>query len=175
MPSSKCMCGVTLKSLVLIMSETFTQAGHRFFAATLSEMSLCAITPASCPSLFTTPAARICFSYKYCAASSTEASSRTAKISLRDPIKSETFMGSSPSECAHSDRRDSPSFGLAEGSPALARWKASRYVAYTPCTALHHFCLYPASLHLAHAEPFDAPPGNPPFPNHKLLLPPPGQ
>jgi len=45
-----------------MISDAFTHAGHLFSAATLSETSLCEITPTSLPLAFTTPTARTCFS-----------------------------------------------------------------------------------------------------------------
>src|SRR6267378_2389513 len=87
------MSGVTVTSSLVMISDAFIHAGHLFSAATLSDTSLCEITPASLPSAFTTPTARTCFSRRYCAAWCTLISSVMENISLRDPIRSETFIG----------------------------------------------------------------------------------
>src|SRR5258708_11958635 len=78
-----------------IMSDAFIQAGHLFSAATLSETSLWDITPTILPAAFTTPTARTCFSRRYCAAWWTLVSSVMENTSLRDPIRSATFIGPS--------------------------------------------------------------------------------
>src|SRR5712691_2384849 len=85
----------------VMISDAFIQAGHLFSAATLSETSLCEITPVSLPLAFITPTERTCFSRRYCAARCTLVSSVIEKISLRDPMRSDTFTGPS---AGHSGR-----------------------------------------------------------------------
>src|SRR5882672_2809038 len=91
--SSSVISRVTVTSSRVIMSDAFIHAGHLFSAATLSDTSLCEITPESLPSAFTTPTARTCFSRRYCAAWCTLVSSVMENTSLRDPIRSDTFIG----------------------------------------------------------------------------------
>src|SRR6267143_3500511 len=91
--SSSVMSDVTVTSSRVMISDAFIHAGHLFSAATLSDTSLCEITPESLPSAFTTPTARTCFSRRYCAAWCTLVSSVIENTSLRDPIRSDTFMG----------------------------------------------------------------------------------
>src|SRR6266704_6313666 len=66
--SSSVFSVVTVTSSRVIISEAFIQAGHLFSAATLSEMSLWEMTPASLPLPSTTPTVRTCFSRRYWAA-----------------------------------------------------------------------------------------------------------
>src|SRR5712691_6232658 len=91
--SSSVISGVTVTSSRVMISEAFIHAGHLFSAATLSETSLCEITPESLPSAFITPTARTCFSRRYWAAWCTLVSSVIENTSLRDPIRSDTFIG----------------------------------------------------------------------------------
>src|SRR5713226_6285039 len=91
--SSSVISGVTVTSSRVMMSDAFIHAGHLFSAATLSDTSLCEITPESLPLAFTTPTERTCFSRRYCAACCTLVSSVMEKTSLRDPITSDTFIG----------------------------------------------------------------------------------
>src|SRR6267154_6368053 len=99
--SSSVFSAVTATSSRVMMSEVFIQAGHLFSAATLSDTSLWEITPVSLPLAFITPTERTCFSRKYCAAWCTLVSSVIEKISLRDPMRSDTFTGPS---AGHSGR-----------------------------------------------------------------------
>src|SRR6267154_6495130 len=78
-----------------MISVTFDHAGHLFSAATLSEISLCDTTPINFPVESTTPADRTCFSRRYFAASRTLLVSGMENTSLRDPIRSATFIGPS--------------------------------------------------------------------------------
>src|SRR5213078_2158237 len=93
--SSSVFSAVTATSSRVMMSEVFIQAGHLFSAATLSDTSLWETTPVSLPLAFITPTERTCFSRKYCAAWCTLVSSVMEKISLRDPMRSDTFTGPS--------------------------------------------------------------------------------
>src|SRR6266850_3615086 len=93
--SSSVISGVTVTSSRVMISDAFIQAGHLFSAATLSETSLCESTPTSLPFASTTPTARTCFSRRYCAARCTLVSSVMEKTSLREPMRSETFIGPS--------------------------------------------------------------------------------
>src|SRR5437660_3233093 len=93
--SSSVFSAVTVTSSRVMISEVFIQAGHLFSAATLSDTSLCEITPVSLPLAFITPTERTCFSRRYCAARCTLVSSVIEKISLRDPMRSDTFTGPS--------------------------------------------------------------------------------
>src|SRR6266550_5423408 len=99
--SSSVFSAVTATSSRVMMSEVFIQAGHLFSAATLSDTSLWETTPVSLPLAFITPTERTCFSRKYCAAWCTLVSSVMEKISLRDPMRSDTFTGPS---AGHSGR-----------------------------------------------------------------------
>src|SRR5947207_13727548 len=99
--SSSVFSAVTATSSRVMMSEVFIQAGHLFSAATLSYTSLCEITPVSLPLAFITPTERTCFSRRYCAARCTLVSSVMEKISLRDPMRSDTFTAPS---AGHSGR-----------------------------------------------------------------------
>src|SRR5205823_13617996 len=99
--SSSVFSAVTVTSSRVMISEVFIQAGHLFSAATLSDTSLCEITPVSLPLAFITPTERTCFSRRYCAARCTLVSSVMEKISLRDPMRSDTFTGPS---AGHSGR-----------------------------------------------------------------------
>src|SRR5438477_6655319 len=93
--SSSGLSVVTATSSRVMISEVFIQAGHLFSAATLSDTSLCEITPVSFPLAFITPTERTCFSRKYCAAWCTLVSSVMEKTSFRDPMRSDTFTGPS--------------------------------------------------------------------------------
>src|SRR6267143_1929331 len=99
--SSSVFSAVTVTSSRVMISEVFIQAGHLFSAATLSDTSLCEITPLSLPLAFITPTERTCFSRRYCAARCTLVSSVIEKTSLRDPMRSDTFTGPS---AGHSGR-----------------------------------------------------------------------
>src|SRR6266478_3967716 len=89
--SSSGLSVVTATRSRVMISEVFIQAGHLFSAATLSDTSLCEITPLSLPLAFITPTERTCFSRRYCAARCTLVSSVMEKISFRDPMRSDTF------------------------------------------------------------------------------------
>src|SRR6266550_1248523 len=93
--SSSGLSVVTATSSRVMISEVFIQAGHLFSAATLSDTSLCEITPVSFPLAFITPTERTCFSRRYCAAWCTLVSSVMEKTSFRDPMRSDTFTGPS--------------------------------------------------------------------------------
>src|SRR5437660_8890436 len=93
--SSSVFSAVTVTSSRVMISEVFIQAGHLFSAATLSDTSLCEITPVSLPLAFITPTERTCFSRRYCAARCTLVSSVIEKTSFRDPMRSDTFTGPS--------------------------------------------------------------------------------
>src|SRR2546430_10362901 len=81
--SSSGLSVVTATSSRVMISEVFIQAGHLFSAATLSDTSLCEITPVSFPLAFITPTERTCFSRRYCAAWCTLVSSVMEKTSFR--------------------------------------------------------------------------------------------
>src|SRR6267378_3377228 len=93
--SSSGLSVVTATRSRVMISEVFIQAGHLFSAATLSDTSLCEITPVSFPLAFITPTERTCFSRRYCAAWCTLVSSVMEKTSFRDPMRSDTFTGPS--------------------------------------------------------------------------------